>query len=93
MKKIDFLFVFKVFKNEKFEEILPIKEPLHPTIISYDKPVPGSTLRCLEDPNLTNEINITAVPTATVVATDDLNEARERFDRFWGSKKDENDKY
>lgn len=89
-----FLFLIAIqytaFKNEKYDDLLPVKEPPHTTIISavpYDKPIPGSTLRCLEDPN---EMN--AVP-ATIVATDDLNEARDRFDRFWDSKRDPADKY
>lgn len=75
------------FKIDKYDDLLPVKEPPHPTIISavpYDKPIPGSTLRCLDDPN--------EIP-ATVVATDDLNEARDRFDRFWDSKRDPADKY
>lgn len=81
------LFSYAAFKNDKYDDLLPVKEPPHPTIISavpYDKPIPGSTLRCLDDPNETP---------ATVVATDDLSEARDRFDRFWDSKRDPADKY
>lgn len=62
----------------------------------YDKPIPGSTLRCLDDPNFNRDINsptsATAAPTTCAAATDDLNEARDRFDRFWG-KKDDDEKY
>lgn len=72
---------------------MPIKEPPHPTVITsvpYDKPVPGSTLRCLDDPSFNRDINS---PSSCVAATDDMNEARDRFDRFWGGKKDEDEKY
>ncbi|XP_055321524.1 uncharacterized protein LOC129577838 isoform X6 [Sitodiplosis mosellana] len=83
----------EAWKNEKLEETLPIKEPAHTTsIISaapYDKPIPGSTLRRLDDPVFDTALDVTA---ATLkerpAATDDLNEARDRFDRFWGCNKD-----
>lgn len=85
------------WKNDKLDDILPIKEPPHPTILStgpYDKPVPGSTLRCLDDPNFNPDVNS---PSASIkppaAATDDLNEARDRFDRFWGCNKDKNEKF
>lgn len=54
----------------------------------FDKPVPGSTLRRLDDPTFTPDINSPAArPTA---ATDDLDKAHDRFDRFWGGNKEEN---
>ena len=55
----------------------------------YDRPVPGSTLRCLEDPSFP-DINS---PPSVVAARNIVNpatvevvdKARDRFDRFWGS--------
>lgn len=92
-----FFCVILAWKNDKLDDILPIKEPPHPTILStgpYDKPVPGSTLRCLDDPNFNPDVNS---PSASInplaAATDDLNEARDRFDRFWGCNKDKNEKF
>lgn len=70
-----------------------MKEPPHPTIISavpFDKPVPGSTLRRLDDPNFDSDVNST-VASKGPAATDDLNEARDRFDRFWGCNKDKDE--
>lgn len=79
------------WKNEKPEENITVKEPPHPTIISavpYDKPIPGSTLRRLDDPDFDVDTTSTPVPVkAGPAATDDLNEARDRFDRFWGCNK------
>lgn len=88
------MIIFTAWKNEKLEETLPVKEPPHPTIISavpYEKPIPGSTLRRLDDP--TFETDVTAVTLKECpAATDDLNEARDRFDRFWGCNKDKEEK-
>uniref|UniRef100_A0A182ILU6 Nuclear protein MDM1 n=1 Tax=Anopheles atroparvus TaxID=41427 RepID=A0A182ILU6_ANOAO len=57
---------------------VPMQEP-----VRYDKPVPGSTLRCLEDPAFESDINS---PLANRnVATEVLDKARDRFDRFWGN--------
>ncbi|XP_055623141.1 serine/threonine-protein kinase pakA isoform X2 [Toxorhynchites rutilus septentrionalis] len=51
--------------------------------VRYDKPVPGSTLRCLDDPTFESDINS---PVANRnVASDVLDKARDRFDRFWGN--------
>lgn len=47
----------------------------------FDKPVPGSTLRCLDDPIFT------ADSVASKTNTSNENEARDRFDRFWGGDK------
>lgn len=86
----------KAWKNEKPDESVAVKEPPHPTIISavpYDKPIPGSTLRRLDDPDFDVDSSSTAVPAgkAGPAATDDLNEARDRFDRFWGCNKDQDE--
>lgn len=78
---------FTEWKDEKFEEIVPVKEPPHPTIISavpFDKPIPGSTLRRLDDPTFDTDITSSVTVNDRPAATDDLNEARDRFDRFWG---------
>jgi hypothetical protein len=55
----------------------------------YDRPVPGSTLRCLEDPNFP-DINSppSAVSARNIVnpaTVEVVDKARDRFDRFWGS--------
>lgn len=58
---------------------------------NYDRPVPGSTLRCLDDPGINSppgaprSIN----PTATVEVVD---KARDRFDRFWGGNPNDDQK-
>lgn len=53
----------------------------------YDRPVPGSTLRCLDDPSFP-DINSppSAVSGRTVEVVD---KARDRFDRFWGGANEE----
>ncbi|XP_055588411.1 serine/arginine repetitive matrix protein 1 isoform X2 [Uranotaenia lowii] len=51
--------------------------------VRFDKPVPGSTLRCLEDPTFDTDIN-SPLGSRSVV-TDVLDKARDRFDRFWGN--------
>lgn len=73
---------------------MPVKEPPHPTILSsvpFEKPIPGSTLRRLDDPSFDGNVTASTVaPKVGPAATDDLNEARDRFDRFWANKdKDE----
>lgn len=85
--------MFTAWKNDKLEETVPVKEPPHPTIITavpYEKPIAGSTLRRLDDPNFDSDVtsNVTKGP----AATDDMNEARDRFDRFWGCNKDQEEK-
>ena len=55
----------------------------------YDRPVPGSTLRCLEDPSFP-DINSppSAVAARNIVnpaTVEVVDKARDRFDRFWGS--------
>lgn len=88
------IYYFAAWKNEKVDDTLPIKEPPHTTIISaipYDKPIPGSTLRRLDDPDF--DVDTSSVALKFPAATDDLNEARDRFDRFWGSNKDKDEKY
>ncbi|XP_035773676.1 pollen-specific leucine-rich repeat extensin-like protein 2 isoform X5 [Anopheles albimanus] len=54
-----------------------------PEVARFDKPVPGSTLRCLEDPAFESDIN-SPVGTRNV-ASEVLDKARDRFDRFWGN--------
>jgi hypothetical protein len=50
---------------------------------SASKPVPGSTIRCLDDPTFESDINS---PSGSRNATEDvLESARDRFDRFWGN--------
>ncbi|XP_035898848.1 nascent polypeptide-associated complex subunit alpha, muscle-specific form isoform X3 [Anopheles stephensi] len=57
---------------------VPAPEP-----VRYDKPVAGSTLRCLDDPTFESDINS---PLGNRnVATEVLDKARDRFDRFWGN--------
>lgn len=83
------------WKNEKPDDTVPVKEPPHPTVISalpYDKPVPGSTLRRLDDPDFDVDVTSSSITSKGPAATDDLNEARDRFDRFWDCNKDKNAK-
>lgn len=54
----------------------------------YDRPVPGSTLRCLDDPGFP-DINSppSAVASRNLVnpaTVEVVDKARDRFDRFWG---------
>lgn len=89
---------FVAWKSEKLEETLPVKEPPHPTIISavpFEKPIPGSTLRRLDDPTFDVDLDVTSTSVASKgpAATDDLNEARDRFDRFWANNKDKDEKF
>ncbi|XP_055847450.1 uncharacterized protein LOC129913063 isoform X12 [Episyrphus balteatus] len=56
--------------------------------IRFDKPVSGSTLRCLDDP--TFESDTTPGLSVRNNATDVLEKARDRFDRFWGGSKEDN---
>lgn len=51
--------------------------------VRFDKPVPGSTLRCLDDPAYESDIN-SPVGNRNV-STEVLDKARDRFDRFWGN--------
>lgn len=70
--------------------------PPPPAVVRYDKPVPGSTLRCLDDPTFDSDIMLpTSAAAAGAVnrtkASDVLEKARDRFDRFWGgNNKEEN---
>lgn len=54
----------------------------------FDKPVPGSTLRCLEDPIFTESIPATAAKQAVASSGSIEIEGRDRFDRFWGGGKE-----
>ncbi|KAL5273711.1 hypothetical protein ACFFRR_000454 [Megaselia abdita] len=56
--------------------------PIPGTAQRYDKPVPGSTLRCLEDPILE------AVPSTSSGGV--LEKARDTIDRFFGGNKEDN---
>ncbi|ETN64746.1 hypothetical protein AND_003502 [Anopheles darlingi] len=60
-----------------------------PEVARFDKPVPGSTLRCLEDPAFESDIN-SPVGTRNV-ASEVLDKARDRFDRFWGNPNEKNE--
>lgn len=51
--------------------------------VRFDKPVPGSTLRCLDDPAFETDIN-SPVGNRNV-SSEVLDKARDRFDRFWGN--------
>lgn len=67
----------------------PVAAPIEPEI-SFVKPVPGSTLRCLEDPSFDTDINSPSV-SRNLMDTEVLDKARDRFDRFWGNNKDDED--
>lgn len=54
----------------------------------YDRPVPGSTLRCLDDPDfpdINSPPSVVARPIVNPTTTEVVDKARDRFDRFWGS--------
>ena len=74
-------FYFFSFLDPK-EEVQPVKEPEPET--SAGKPVPGSTLRCLDDPTFDADINSPSSVNRNLT-TEVLDKARDRFDRFWGS--------
>ncbi|XP_055923247.1 uncharacterized protein LOC129953806 isoform X3 [Eupeodes corollae] len=54
--------------------------------LRFDKPIPESSLRCLDDPTLESD---TSAITVRSNATDVLEKARDRFDRFWGGSKED----
>lgn len=54
-----------------------------------EKPIPGSTLRCLEDPMFTDSVPGKIVSGTGGGANTEI-EARNRFDHFWGGKEAEN---
>ncbi|GAB0093317.1 AF4/FMR2 family member 4 isoform X1 [Sergentomyia squamirostris] len=56
------------------------------TEVRYDKPVPGSTLRCLDDPAYEPEPK-TAGRQAPAPSAESFEKAHDRFDRFWGGEK------
>lgn len=82
--------MFTAWKNQKSTEESIKKDELikEKSEIPYDKPVPGSTLRRLDDPTFIPDINSPAA--RPIAATDVLDKAHDRFDRFWGGNKDEN---
>ncbi|XP_055534383.1 uncharacterized protein LOC129723484 isoform X6 [Wyeomyia smithii] len=61
----------------------PLQTAQNTSDVRLDKPVPGSTLRCLDDPAFESDINSPVVNRN--VSTDVLDKARDRFDRFWGN--------
>lgn len=87
----------KIFPPTANQSPIKLKEKQNPSPLSkptqekpqYDRPVPGSTLRCLDDPDFP-DINS---PPSVVAARNIVNpatvevvdKARDRFDRFWGS--------
>lgn len=61
----------------------PAPAQSNPEPARFDKPVPGSTLRCLDDPAFETDIN--SPVGSRNVASEVLDKARDRFDRFWGN--------
>lgn len=55
--------------------------------MQYDRPIPGSTLRCLDDPNFP-DINSPPSNTTARIQVEEVDKARDRFDRFWGGSND-----
>lgn len=58
----------------------------------YDRPVPGSTLRCLDDPGINSPPSSSTATTTTSnnprsiinpATAEIVDKARDRFDRFW----------
>lgn len=53
----------------------------------YEKPVPGTTLRCLDDPSFTFE----STSHDPKPLSDVIEKAHTRFDQFWGKSNQENE--
>lgn len=58
--------------------------------IEKPAPVPGNTIRCIDDPKFTADINSPLPPTtarplanSTNTTNEVVEEARDRFDRYW----------
>lgn len=82
-------------KQEQHQQAAPIipAKPIAPVVMTtneqqqpkFDKPVPGSTIRCLEDPNFSTDkgsaLNATTRPLGATCEV--VEEARDRFDRYW----------
>lgn len=77
------MYVFRTAWNDKVSTVTAVQKP----DVRFDKPVPGSTLRCIDDPTFDPAINS---PSGNRTAFDVLEKARDRFDRFWGGTKEEN---
>lgn len=87
--------------NDTTDKAIITKQP---EPVRYDKPIPGSTLRCLDDPTFDPPISAAGANAAAAsaaaaassaaqsrtMAADVLEKARDRFDRFWGGNKEEN---
>jgi hypothetical protein len=60
-----------------------LSKPSQEKSLTYDRPVPGTTIRCLDDPGINSPP--TANPRSTVNPTtvEIVDKARDRFDRFW----------
>lgn len=76
--------VVQQLEPQKKEEVVAVKKAVDE--VPYVKPVPGSTLRCLEDPIFTETLPV-ASKVSAAVASNEI-EGRDRFDRFWGGGKD-----
>ncbi|CRL06321.1 CLUMA_CG019140, isoform A, partial [Clunio marinus] len=61
--------------------------------LQYHRPVPGSTLRCLDDPNFPDINSPPSVVSARNIVNpgtvEVVDKARDRFDRFWGNTNEE----
>ena len=68
------------------KEVAPVKAEEVPFV----KPVPGSTLRCLEDPIFADPAPVApkVAPVTASIGGSTESEGRDRFDRFWGGVKD-----
>lgn len=77
--------------NEPSSSSSTYSKPSQPEAPRFDRPVPGSTLRCLEDPVFDADINSPSSSNRNAVnpSTDELEKARDRFDRFWGNPNEE----
>ncbi|XP_063704209.1 uncharacterized protein LOC134833718 isoform X2 [Culicoides brevitarsis] len=74
--------------------IAPEKPPAAAAAEKPSAPVPGNTIRCIEDPKFTADINSPLPPTTTTTATRPTNnevieEARDRFDKYWSKPESE----
>ncbi len=78
-------------ENEVSSTSSSYSKPSQPTEAPrYDRPVPGSTLRCLEDPVFESDINSPPMNRSIInPINDEMEKARDRFDRYWGSSSEE----
>lgn len=62
------------------EELL---KPSQEKSMTYDRPVPGTTIRCLDDPGINSPPSANTRTVINPATAEIVDKARDRFDRFW----------